>query len=224
MCLEQEQQEHKSRSKNTNPKIKNLKITIFSNTAKSSNPKAPKYQINPKIQHNQSKQKKSQTQKNPSQANLANPPQSWVLVDLILAPKSLFPLLHADSPPSHHQHRCEHTAADLSTLLPLPSSRRRSEHTARPFASQTQSTLHLPFPPKPIPSLCLPSPPKPIPTHQLPKVSPSNRSKHTPTTANLNPAVSSFISPPWFVFLNLLFLFTVSFCWFHRWFYVYWFC
>ena len=80
MCLEQEQQKHKSRSKNTNPKInpkiKNLKITIFSNPAKSSNPKALKYQINPKIQHNQSKQKKSQTQKNPSQANLANPPQS----------------------------------------------------------------------------------------------------------------------------------------------------
>ena len=57
MCLEQEQQEHKSRSKNTNPKIKNLKITIFSNPAKSSNPKTPKYQINPKVQHNQSKQK-----------------------------------------------------------------------------------------------------------------------------------------------------------------------
>ena len=31
MCLEQEQQKHKPKSKNTNPKIKNLKITIFSN-------------------------------------------------------------------------------------------------------------------------------------------------------------------------------------------------
>ena len=54
MCLKQEL---KLISKNTNPKIKNLKITIFSNPAKSPNPKAPKYQINPKIQHNQSKQK-----------------------------------------------------------------------------------------------------------------------------------------------------------------------
>ena len=45
MCLEQE---HKPRSKNTNPKIKNLKITIFSNPTKSSNPKAPKYQMNKK--------------------------------------------------------------------------------------------------------------------------------------------------------------------------------
>ena len=46
-------------NKNTNPKIKNLKITIFSNPAKSSNPKASKYQINPKIQHNQSNKKKN---------------------------------------------------------------------------------------------------------------------------------------------------------------------
>ena len=36
MCLKQEL---KLRSKNTNPKIKNLKITIFSNPAISSNPK-----------------------------------------------------------------------------------------------------------------------------------------------------------------------------------------
>ena len=60
MCFEQEQPEHKLRSKNTNPKIKiqKLKISIspFSQT-KSSNPKAPKYQINSKIQHSQSKQK-----------------------------------------------------------------------------------------------------------------------------------------------------------------------
>ena len=56
MCLKQEL---KLRSKNTNPKIKNLKITIFSNLAISSNPKTSQYQINPKIQHNQSKQKKS---------------------------------------------------------------------------------------------------------------------------------------------------------------------
>ena len=60
MCFEQEQQEHKLRPKNTNPEIKiqKLKISIspFSQT-KSSNLKAPKYQINSKIQHNQSKQK-----------------------------------------------------------------------------------------------------------------------------------------------------------------------
>ena len=36
MCLKQE---IKLRSKNTNPKIKKLKITIFSNSAISSNPK-----------------------------------------------------------------------------------------------------------------------------------------------------------------------------------------
>ena len=36
MCL---LQELKLKSKNTNPKIKNLKITIFSNPAISSNPK-----------------------------------------------------------------------------------------------------------------------------------------------------------------------------------------
>ena len=36
MCLKQEL---KLRSKNTNPKIKNLKITIFSNPTISSNPK-----------------------------------------------------------------------------------------------------------------------------------------------------------------------------------------
>ena len=39
-------------------KIINLIGTIFSNPAKSSNPKTPKYQINPKIHHNQPKQKK----------------------------------------------------------------------------------------------------------------------------------------------------------------------
>ena len=42
MCLKQEL---KLRSKNTNPKIKNLKITIFSNPAISSNPKNPSKSI-----------------------------------------------------------------------------------------------------------------------------------------------------------------------------------
>ena len=70
MCLEQDQQEHKSRSNNTNPKIKNLKITIFSNPTKSSNPKTPKYQINKKKYNTTNpNKKKSQTQKNPSQAS-----------------------------------------------------------------------------------------------------------------------------------------------------------
>ena len=70
MCLEQE---HKPRSKNTNPKIKNLEITIFSNPTKSSNPKAPKYQINKKKYNTTNPNKrKTQTQKNPSQA-------SWTL-------------------------------------------------------------------------------------------------------------------------------------------------
>ena len=72
MCLKQE---HKPRSKNTNPKIKILKITIFSNPAISSNPKNL-------IVSNQSKNttqpiqtKKSQNQNNPShlKRNLATP-------------------------------------------------------------------------------------------------------------------------------------------------------
>ena len=75
MCLKQEL---KLRSKNTNPKIKNLKITIFSNPAISSNPKNL-------IVSNQSKNttqpiqtKKSQTQNNPShlKRNQTNPPQA----------------------------------------------------------------------------------------------------------------------------------------------------
>ena len=59
-------------------KIINLKGTIFSNPTKSSNPKTPKYQINPKIQHNQPKKKKISTEKNTSQVswNPANPPQA----------------------------------------------------------------------------------------------------------------------------------------------------
>ena len=72
MCLKQEL---KLRSKNTNPNIKNLKITIFSNPAISSNPKNL-------IVSNQSKNttqpiqtKKSQNRNNPShlKRNLANP-------------------------------------------------------------------------------------------------------------------------------------------------------
>ena len=72
MCLKQEL---KLRSKNTNPKIKNLKITIFSNPAISSNPKNL-------IVSNQSKNttqpiqtKKSQNRNNPShlKRNPANP-------------------------------------------------------------------------------------------------------------------------------------------------------
>ena len=72
MCLKQEL---KLRSKNTNPKIKNLKITIFLNPAISSNPKNL-------IVSNQSKNttqpiqtKKSQNRNNPShlKRNLANP-------------------------------------------------------------------------------------------------------------------------------------------------------
>ena len=72
MCLKQEL---KLISKNTNPKIKNLKITIFSNPAISSNPKNL-------IVSNQSKNttqpiqtKKSQNRNNPShlKRNLANP-------------------------------------------------------------------------------------------------------------------------------------------------------
>ena len=51
-----------------NPKIKNLKITIFSNPTKSSNPKAPKYQINPNKKISNSEKLIS------SKLNPANPP------------------------------------------------------------------------------------------------------------------------------------------------------
>ena len=71
MCLKQEL---KHRSKNTNPKIKNLKITIFSNPAISLNPKNPAKSIS--FKRKLSKPISfSQTQQNPShlKANPANP-------------------------------------------------------------------------------------------------------------------------------------------------------
>ena len=74
---------NKFRSKNTNPeikiqKLKNLKITIFSNPAKSSNPKAPKYQINPKNTTQLIQTKKISNSEKPisSKLNPANPPHS----------------------------------------------------------------------------------------------------------------------------------------------------
>ena len=97
MCLKQEL---KLISKNTNPKIKNLKITIFSNPAISSNPKNL-------IVSNQSKNttqpiqtKKSQNQNNPSHlkrnpANLsqANPnPMAMLSIDELFSNGKLVPL------------------------------------------------------------------------------------------------------------------------------------
>ena len=87
-------------NKNTNPKIKNLKITIFSNPAKSSNPKASKYQINPKIQHNQSNKKKTSNSEKPipSKLNPANPleanldPVAMLPADELFSDGKLVPL------------------------------------------------------------------------------------------------------------------------------------
>ena len=88
-------------NKNTNPKIKNLKITIFSNPAKSSNPKASKYQINPKIQHNQSNKKKKTSNSEkpiPSKLNPANPleanldPVAMLPADELFSDGKLVPL------------------------------------------------------------------------------------------------------------------------------------
>ena len=64
MCLEQKQQEQKPRSKNTNPKIKNLKIT----SQTQQNHRIPNQSKNT-TQPIQKKKKKSQTKKNPSQAS-----------------------------------------------------------------------------------------------------------------------------------------------------------
>ena len=76
MYLEQEQQEHKSRSKNTNPNLRTQTQKLKSQNYHFLNPSKiiKSYQINPKIQHNQSKQKNLKLRK--THLKQANPPQT----------------------------------------------------------------------------------------------------------------------------------------------------